>query len=107
MHPIGQGTSRRIPSTLNGGRERGFRPNSLRFPNCCAFSLNRGRERVFVPFLRLFPICHLSSFFLLAKSVRVPRWSLGKKGESEGEEKLIDPFVNPERNVELEVIYCE
>ena len=32
---------------------------------------------------------------------------LGEKGESEGEEKLIDPFVNPERNVELEVILCE
>ena len=36
----------------------------------------------------------------------MPRWFLGK-GESEGEEKLIDPFVNPERNVELEVILCE
>jgi len=33
----------------------------------------------------------------------VPR----KKGESEGEEKLIDLFVNLERNVELEVILCE
>ena len=32
---------------------------------------------------------------------------LGEKGESEGEEKLIDPFTNLEHNVELEVIRCE
>ena len=30
-----------------------------------------------------------------------------KKGESEGEEKLTDPFMNLEHNVELEVILCE
>ena len=76
------------------------------FLNCCAFFLNSGRERAFVPFLHLFPNCRLSSFFFLAKSVRVRRF-LGEKGESEGEEKLTDPFVNPERNVKLEVILCE
>ena len=106
MRPIGQGTSHRIPSVLNGGRERVFRPNPLSSPNYCASSLNRGRERAFIPFLRLFSIRHLSSFFL-AKSIRVPRQFLGEKGESEGEEKLTDPFVNPERNVELEVILRE
>jgi len=36
--------------------------------------------------------------------VFVPWWFLGEKGESEGEEELIDSFVNPERNVELEAI---
>ena len=67
--PISQGMSRRIPFTLNGGRERVFRPNPLPFPNYCAFSLNRGRERAFVSFLCLFLVYRLLSFFLLAKTV--------------------------------------
>ena len=89
---------------MNRGRERVFCPNPSPFSNCYVSSLNRGRERVFVPFLHFFPNCRLSSFFLLANRVHVPRQFLGEKGESEGEEKLIDPFMNPERNVELEAI---
>ena len=91
---------------MNRGRERVFHPNPSPFSNYYISSLNRGRERVFVLFLRLFPNCRLSSFFLLAKSIRVPHRFLGEKGLSEGEEKLTDPFVNLERNVKLEVILC-
>ena len=98
MHALSQGASRRIPSALNGGRERISHPNPSPFLNYCASSLNRGRERAFVLFLRLFPICHLSSFFLLTKSICVPRRFLGEKWESKGEEKLIDPFTNSKRN---------
>ena len=39
--------------------------------------------------------------------MRAAAVSRKEKGESEGEEKLTDPFVIPERNVELEVILCE
>ena len=94
------------------GKGEGFSPPSYRLSPIVApvvpLSLSRGRERASILFLRLFLIYRLFLIFLLAESVlsaaAVPR---REKGRARERRKLTVSFVDPEWNVELEVIRCE
>jgi len=95
-------------------RERVFRsvvstfPIGVPSPTVAPFSIGRRREKVFALFFRLFPICRLLSFsFLSRASLRATAVPRKEMGESEGEEKLTNPFTNQKRDVGLEVIHCE
>ena len=71
------------------------------------FSLNRGGRGLSIVVLCLFSNYCLSSFFLLTNSACMPRRFLSER-ESERGGGLIDSFVNPERDVGLEVmLICE
>jgi len=64
------------------------------------FSLNRGGRGLSIVVLCLFSNYCLFSFFLLTKSACMAWRFLSDRGGEQGG-GLIDPFMNPERDVEL------
>ena len=84
-----------------GGRERVFGSDLLPLFGCHVSALNRGRERGSVIVLCLFSNYCLSSFVFLTESAYMLRRFLSERGGERGG-GLIDPCVNPKRDVELE-----